>query len=704
MNADAVDAVFDHMFSDETSRVALLVRQGYVIGERYADGCDEEDFARFGILNLNGGSWEGRLVISERYVKRSPYTMRAGETGATGEVTMTDKKHKASARDASVATIEASRRKVKDVGIQLRPINSLLKGSNGEPAIYWIPAYQRGYRWTPLQVTQLLDDIWEFIQHSKGQPGESFYCLQPLVMRERTEGGYEVVDGQQRLTTIYILLTYLKDLVKVMGKSRYKIHFETRGESNEHFLANVDIARANENVDFFHIAEAWKAIDSWFSDRDSSYKLTLLQHLLNADGAGDNVKVIWFELSDQDDPVAAFTRLNVGKIPLTNDELIRAQMLRKATDEDEEHGLVLRIAHEWDQIEKALQRDPFWYFLSNKSPPNHNRIGLLFELVANLSETQKQDPYGAFHFFTQKLQEERAERIWLSVKQTFMALEEWYEDRELFHVVGFLIHQGVQVSELLKAASDQRKSAFVDELRCRTFDSAIGGDLNALDEPSMKSAIQERCESISYSSDGVLKLLLLFNLATLLEDPRSNLRFQFDSFKSEHWDIEHVRSVDAKKPVRPNEQIDWLKRCEGYLETQKDEDGQELVCKIKDFSIRQNENDDSDEFDTLYDQLLQYFDEVTEGGEDGLHNLTLLDRHTNRSYKNAVFAVKRQRILELDQSGIFVPLCTRNVFLKCYSPQVGNVMFWRPQDAKDYLDAIVKTLRKFFCRSKEMPA
>jgi len=431
-----------------------------------------------------------------------------------------------------------------ETGIQLRPINSLLKGANGEPASYWIPAYQRGYRWTPLQVTQLLDDIWEFIQHSENQSKESFYCLQPLVMRERTEGEYEVVDGQQRLTTIYILLTYLADLVNVLGKSRYQIHFETRGESNEAFLTNIDVARANENVDFFHISQAWSAIDNWFSDRDSSHKLTLLQHLLNDDVVGRNVKVIWFELGNTDDPVAAFTRLNVGKIPLTNDELIRAQMLRKAAGEDEDkgNGLVLRIAHEWDQIEKALQRDPFWYFLSNKSPPNHNRIGFLFELVAQTSsEMQQQDPYEVFHFFTQRLERDPAERIWLSVKQTFMTLEEWYEDRELFHVVGFLIFCGEKVSELLRTALDQRKSGFVNELRCRAFNLTIGRQLNTSDGLAVSNAIRQRCECISYSYDSphVRNLLLLFNLASLLENSRSNLRFQFDNFKSEQWDIEH---------------------------------------------------------------------------------------------------------------------------------------------------------------------
>jgi len=66
---------------------------------------------------------------------------------------------------------------MKNAGIQLRPISALLTDVVGQPARYWIPAYQRGYRWTPLQVTQLLDDIWGFIQNSEGGPRDAFYCL-----------------------------------------------------------------------------------------------------------------------------------------------------------------------------------------------------------------------------------------------------------------------------------------------------------------------------------------------------------------------------------------------------------------------------------------------------------------------------------------------------------------------------------------------
>jgi len=95
--------------------------------------------------------------------------------------------------------------------------------------------------------------------------------------------------------------------------------------------------------------------------------------------------------------------------------------------------------------------------------------------------------------------------------------------------------------------------------------------------------------------------------------------------------------------------------------------------------------------------VLNYFNEADiEETDNGISNLTLLDQATNRSYKNAVFAVKRQQLLSLDQSGIFVPLCTRNVFLKCYSPQVDNVMFWSKNDRAAYGNVIIATLVRFF--------
>ena len=66
---------------------------------------------------------------------------------------------------------------------------------------FYVPNYQRGYRWKESQVQQLLNDIKEFDYEKNNE--KKFYCLQPLVVTEDKENGWVVIDGQQRLTTLF---------------------------------------------------------------------------------------------------------------------------------------------------------------------------------------------------------------------------------------------------------------------------------------------------------------------------------------------------------------------------------------------------------------------------------------------------------------------------------------------------------------------
>lgn len=594
-----------------------------------------------------------------------------------------------------------------DAEIKLKSVSELLLDEEGMPARYWIPAYQRGYRWTETQVVQLLDDIWDFIQNCGNEGSGSFYCLQPLVVCKRSDGSYEVVDGQQRLTTIFILLSYRQDILNIIGKQRYAIDFETRDPS---FLADIKLERAGENVDFHHICEAWKAIDAWCRGRDGSHVLKLIQHLLNDDEAGGNVRVIWYELTVEDDPVAAFTRLNVGKIPLTEAELIRALFLRRARLDDATENLSLRIAYEWDQIEKRLQDDPFWYFLQNEDSGGINRIGLIFRLAASLA--QKSDgivldgqPYSVFFYFSNRLQENSADDEWKRIRSIFMRLEEWYEDRELFHVIGFILQQGGRgnisiITDLLEGGLTSSKLSFSRSLRRRIFKSIFGQSLDDIDANELLQEISEFCEEVTYSnaSSKLRGILLLFNLTTLLSDPRSNVRFQFDSFKRERWDIEHIRSVSNSRPDAAHEQDEWLGHCLTYFESIGDNEGGDLADRIKAYLSARGERrqKEPETFEEIDGALLAYFGEDSEEMKHGLGNLTLLDSGTNRSYKNAVFAVKRSTLLGHDKSGIFVPLCTRNVFLKAYSQTVGNPILWSNEDSEAYLKQINETFFRFF--------
>lgn len=590
----------------------------------------------------------------------------------------------------------------------LKPVGSLLKDANGLPAKYWIPAYQRGYRWSPLQVKQLLDDIWEWekVSRKKRADADEFYCLQPLVIKA-DGGSYEVVDGQQRLTTILLILEHFnRRLVENARKQLFSITFQTRPSFDtllEKPIQELE-AEAERNVDFYHICQAIKQIRAWFEENPGSEGDMESALLLRT-------QVVWFELADKDNPVDAFTRLNVGKIPLTDDELIRALFLRQISpNKTDDLAWQLKVANEWDQIEKALQNNAFWYFLTNEAGRAHNRIGFLFKLIAHsdgIPTEALHDKNKVFYAFSKKMAGVHPEKEWQRIKDEFVRLQEWYEDesRVLYHIVGFLVDQGTPLSKIRELSQESTKSSLDRKLRRSVFEEVIGiwpGDKPG--EKELREAITNKLDKLEYGAGSakIRSILLLFNIATLLLNPRSNLLFQFSSYKAESWDLEHVRSVSADRLESYRERVAWMMACLRYLGAAKLHE--DLQAEIQALLDLPQSKVTEDNFKHLYDKVLNEIDESADDEPDNtIANLTLLDASTNRSYKNAPFVVKRQKLLSLDEAGTFVPLCTRNVFLKAYSPLVDNPMVWSPQDKAGYERAIVDTLISFFLgRTKEL--
>ena len=580
--------------------------------------------------------------------------------------------------------------KMTDQEIRLKPVYDLRVDDADTPIRYFIPAYQRGYRWTSTQVKQLLEDIREWTQRDNPQP-EEFYCLQPLVLRANDDGAYEVVDGQQRLTTLLLILRHFNERLAIRYQQKlYILEYATRPDLLT-FLHNPSDALAAANIDFFHIAQARKTIEEWFAARESEVE-QIKTALLN------KAKVIWFQLSACENPVAAFTRLNVGKIPLTNGELIRALFLKSAQTESGK-ALQLRIAYEWDLVEKSLQDPKFWSFLSNSTAQSGGRIDFIFDLAARHQGMKAgSDDYATFNHFSEKLSRKDAEieLEWREVKKIFMLLDEWFEDRRLYHLAGFLIWDRLDVNDLRELAAGSKKREFKETLRAKVVERAFGVAVpDHMDAQALRAWIADRVDRLEYPRDRgrIRSVLLLFNLATLLQHPESNILFQFESFKTARWDIEHVRSVAPDPPRSHPGQVSWLKHCLAYLQFANE--APDLQAEIEVF-LTLPPREAIAVFEALYGKLLRQFNEADSGEPDhSIANLVLLDYETNRSYQNAVFAVKRQRVLSLDQHGVFVPLCTRNVFLKCYNPRVDHVMFWTQEDRDGYRQVLIDTLLTF---------
>lgn len=552
-----------------------------------------------------------------------------------------------------------------------------------------VPAYQRGYRWTKKEVVDLLDDILQFYKKSQNANSEVFYCLQPLVVT-RKDDAWIVIDGQQRLTTIKLILTFLEPGMKFLEKGLYGLSYESRPES-ERYLNELNDAERLKYIDFYHMHNAFSYIKSWFGNLDGSVRNAVLNTLVNDDSLGKNVKFIWYEIEGTD-AVDIFTRINMGKIPLTNAELIKALFLKKENfgknHPDHIQLKQLQIATEWDRIESKLQNDSFWYFINDNKIEYDTRIEFIFDLIAG-KEPNNYD-YHTFIDFNKRLKViENREDEWLDIKKYFMTMEEWFTNRTTFHLIGYLVSTGAKISTLITLSIGKSKKDFINELRKKIKANFKNVEL----------------DDIKYNDRRIKNILLLFNIESILQNRKSNMRFQFDEFKKEKWDIEHISSVMSEIPSLTKSRA-WLENLNDYFtgssvldyhENSKNGVGK-LIVDIR--KLLDEENYDLADFREVYDTTLVYFkeDQTNQNDEDFTHslgNLTLLDTYTNRSYKNAIFPVKRKRILLCDKDGVFVPICTKNVFLKYYSNQLSEVLFWQKSDAEAYLSEIKNTLSQY---------
>jgi len=337
-----------------------------------------------------------------------------------------------------------------------------------------VPAYQRGFRWKN-EVKILLDDINDI---SDGQN----YCLQPIVVKKISEKKYELIDGQQRLTSIFLLLRYMSQLSSLFH-NKFSIEYETR-DNSKLFLKNININILSSDINYideYFFIEAYKIIISWFeSQKDAALTAINIYKRLC-----ESVFAIWYEVDSNESSVSLFTRLNIGRILLTNAELVKALFLSKNSEIDDRKQL--EIATDWDIIEKELHNNSFWYFITNEYHDKYQtRIELLFNLMSDKHQHEREDYY-TFYFFDKKIKERNDKTdIWKEIKRFYQRLQEWYENSDLYHKIGYLIASNhIGLLELISKSEGITKTEFQSSLDSLIADSIK--TINNYNELSYKS-------------------------------------------------------------------------------------------------------------------------------------------------------------------------------------------------------------------------
>lgn len=534
---------------------------------------------------------------------------------------------------------------------------------------FLVPSYQRGYRWGETEVVRLLDDIYS-------TEGKRNYCLQPVVVR-KNDDRFELIDGQQRLTTIYLIYRFMnEESLGFIDAPRFTLSYETR-EKSEDFLKSIDESRKDENIDFWFLCAAYDSIKKWFYEKDRKSTLTNVNKYFD-----EIVKIIWYEVSESEDAISLFTRLNIGKIPLTNAELVKAVFLSKDTGEDVDKEKQEEISLQWDNMEKELHNNSLWYFLTNETNVEYQtKIDLILDLIAK-KPANNRETYYTFFKFDEMHQSYSLDNIWRSIQQTFLVLKDWHGNHELYHKIGYLIASGgLTLQKIFDLSKDKTKDDFRDSLDGFIRDSIkIKGNYSDLSYEKLQD--QKK----------ITTLLLLFNVESVRRNGAHSQWFPFDKYKfgkggKVTWSLEHIHAQQSEG-LRTQEM--WKKWLTLHIPSVKSvsDDSEKLVGSMKDAIAK--DKLERHEFDAIQQKVVDLLS--VKGNTEYLHsiaNMALLSSADNAALNNSTFDVKRNEIIKMDKAGRYIPFCTRMVFLKYYTPSVDNQLhFWGHADRVAYVDAM----------------
>lgn len=655
---------------------------------------------------------------------------------------------------------------------------------------FYVPAYQRGYRWTTQNMKELIMDLDGFFN---GNVSDKHYCMQPIVVKkEQTEDGKDrwvVVDGQQRLMAMWILMTLgsVSD-DSTEKKNVYKLFFENKPSMND-FVDTVETQILNhddldstfrdscenilnplrsKSVDCVNAVEnmLWVITPGNGVTRNGSARkwrnyLSLIMNNL------DKIDFIEYKLGENEDPIETFANINANKIRLTNSELLKAVILNALSDDENE---MKNMGRSWEQLEKELHDEDFWRFIKcynakvqsrKKDKESGTRLDFLFEIwcrddkkAGGAIELDSEDELAVFHAVDEYLKASQDPRkaayeLCQSIISINDVLHDWYGEHDWYHEIGALVaitayeeteDNAKLIADLFNIYNSGTKKQFNQELKSKMKDHFCKAlSTNASAELKVEK-VREGLKKIDYSSKHedrtkITIILLLYNIAVLINSKNAGERFSFSLFGKQYWDIEHV---NPQTPLESSEEEKraWLESYRNFFEKNADD----LCLQIKMSQEAAEAKDSETETDDLkkaIGKLLKHIDDVKSqdnisGSDltaieiemdkilypnkknditnDNIRNLVLLDAKTNREYHNSCFADKRKHVLKIERNMLeadetettsaeerrekekrFLLPGTKWVFFKAFS-ESRELLIWGLQDMNEYCIDIAENI------------
>ena len=599
----------------------------------------------------------------------------------------------------------------------VRSVSEILNDSQLKQVYYNIPDYQRGYEWGENNVRLLLEDLKKFLDKiyisdtDKFLDDKLFYCLQHITIISKDKGEYyNVVDGQQRLTTIAIILAYFGKADLLKGKLKYSSREDT-GEflNNEIFTRKYweqnDKEEDVKHKDEFYIRAAANMVQTWDKEQtwNSNQRKRYIEILLN------RTKLIVNVVSGNEEMI--FANINGAKAELDGADLLRAVQITHSSKEKYETthsdnsnevneyrvkmGMLLDEINNWcgqkdvrTFLGRFLKDDSF-----DKSGFNEKLypINYLYRMMYEMHPDNNM-PF-EFRFFEYGLDikgngggDDNWE-MYIELKRIYGFVRDWYENDEIYHYLSYLFSNfksKVNFVAIYKTWENSKgKLSFITELKkeiSKYILEIYSSDGENNEEPA-KEKLKNNLANLSFSwyhdKESLVKILILLDV---IYSCKSNYRLPINYFVSKGEDIEHIGCQTPNEEDLNNKEkwLEYIKKLNDY----KFDIDKSRLDKWEERLLKEQE--------VIDDVTSNIIDELNSYGLNSIGNLVLLHSSQNRSYRNASFNTKKSIIIEDYYNNKY---SIRPYTLKAFSS--NHTSMWTLEDIKKSTETLAHDIIDF---------
>lgn len=529
---------------------------------------------------------------------------------------------------------------------------------------------------------------------------------------------YEVIDGQQRLTTLSLIiyLLYAEDH-NFENIAKDKVEYSRHDNSNLFDrvveLANNESTEESDNAirnqDTYYLVKAARCIKRFLTLCKNDNKLEAFEKYLK-----EKVMLITNEESSFVSAEEVFMNLNDNRVPLTSSYLIKGLLLTLAARHDDKSDKIYNykeiidqrviMGRQWDEISSWIsKKEVAHYFFKQDDGGLDNFLNLVLKGIDSKNEAggkasvdevlkkfldtfekvPKQNDVGELELFNKfndvvKTPADAIKTLKL-IKHCYRRLRGIYENNKLYNLMGYaLFCESVDGYKRFDLSNVFNVSDVQLEQNLKHIILTAIPDLSNDD-------IRELC---NYSSSNYRLQNLLLSFSVFPDGEDDKYRFDFVAYNREHWSFEHISPQNPKNTVR----IDKVAQS-NVIEKIKNSSIKENKKKELIEKIRNDESIESESVSLLYDPDIDL---------DNMGNMALLSGRANSSLKNNPYIAKRSILFDMRNKGQFIPRHTIDIFNKVYhnesDPQFNfDLTKWDQKDVEAHSQWMITrniTIRK----------